>query len=107
MFNIDLQPQFTVTVRANPPGECEQQSFKAVFEALGIDEFTSFDLSTAAGAKAFLDRAWVGVSEVVDANNDPVPDSPELRARITDLAWARTPLITAYVEGLAEGQAGN
>tara|TARA_R110002020_G_scaffold10801_24_gene41113 strand:+ start:91 stop:414 length:324 start_codon:yes stop_codon:yes gene_type:complete len=107
MFNIDLQPVFSVTVTANPPGPAEAQSFLATFEALGIAEFSSFDLGTPAGAKAFLDRAWLAVDDVVNDAGEPMPDSPALRARMIDLAWVRTPLVSAYLNGLAESQAGN
>lgn len=107
MFNIDLQPFFTTPVTAQPPGEYDPQTFGAKFEALGVDEFNSFDLATAVGTKAFLERAWLSVSDVVDKDGNPVPDSTALRAQMIDLSWVRTPLVRAYLDGVSAGQAGN
>ena len=44
---------------------------------------------------------------MVNDAGEPMPDSPALRARMIDLAWVRTPLVSAYLNGLAESQAGN
>jgi len=106
MFNVDEVPVFQVPVPVIAPGGIDQ-SFQASFEALMIDEFSGFNLSTPDGCTAFLERAWLKVDDVVDKDGNPVPDSTELRARIANMPWCRAALVRAYLDGLQPAARGN
>jgi hypothetical protein len=106
MFDIDLKPVFTTTVKIIAPGG-QEQSFEGTFEALDIDAFESFDLATGAGARAFLERVLLKVNDIIDGQGNPVPDSPELRAKLINKSWVRGPAVKAYILGQRGGQAGN
>ncbi len=107
MFRFDPRPVFTATVTVNTPGRTDPEDFKARFLALPIDEFNAHDLTTEAGARAFLEKVIQGIDEIEDMDKRKIPDSPELRAALINAAHVRGPMIAAYIKDAAGAARGN
>jgi hypothetical protein len=109
MFNIDENPVFThdVIVRVPVDGGYRNEVIKATYEVIPTDEAARFDLSTEAGARAFLRRVVKKLDELVDRNRNAVPYNDEVRERVLSLPHARQALAAAYFKALEGAKLGN
>ncbi|MEE8612278.1 MAG: hypothetical protein V3V60_15980 [Sphingomonas aquatilis] len=108
MFVMQDNPTFNATARGKMPGEDgEDFSFKARFEALSQSEQEAFDLSTADGTIAFLKRTFVGASDVLGADEQPVPFTDATRDWMIDRIHTRGALVKAYFAEVYGAQLGN
>jgi len=105
-YNIDKTPTFTVPVEVTDP-DGETADFQATFVALDIPTFEKFDLEQPAQCLAFLKRATLGVSDVVDANGNEIADSDALRDRLFGMPYIRVAAVRAYLEGITKASRGN
>ena len=102
MFKLIDQPEFTwpVTVTA-PAAEGGQltSSFSVLWRLLPAGERRELG-ATEVGTDELLRRSIVSVDGVVNAQDYPVPSSPELVQALIDNPWARRGLIDAYAAAL-------
>jgi hypothetical protein len=108
MFVMSDNPEFTTEAKGKMPGdEGEEFSFRPRFVALSETEQKAFDLNTTEGTVEFLRRTFVGVTGVLDANNNPVPFSEATRDWMIDRVHTRGALVRAYFGGVYEAAVGN
>lgn len=108
MFVMSDNPEFVTEASGNLPGDDgEGFSFKPRFVALGTAEQDTFDLSSAEDTVRFLQRTLIGLSDVVDAHNNPVPFTDETRDWLIDKPHTRAALVKAYFSGVYKGALGN
>ena len=109
MFKIIAKPEFTQEVKVMVPvdGGHEEQSFKGRFVALSDDEMDRFDLSTSAGQKDFLSAAWIGASDLVTAEKEPVEFNDSVKAQMLGWTFCRVALLRTYSSAMAKARSGN
>ncbi len=106
MFKMIDEPEFETEAKGTEPGG-EAFSFKARFKALSESVQQLFDLSTAAGTVDFLRTTFVGLSDVLDANDQPVPFTTDVRDWMIDRPHTRAALVKAYFGSVYGEQLGN
>ena len=108
MLKINAMPTFTRPVRASfPEGEgTRDDTFKATFRLLPIDQFAGFDLAEPDGLKDFLVAAIVSLDDIEDRDG-PVAYSDEVRDAVLNLAPARQALLETYVKAAGGASEGN
>jgi hypothetical protein len=108
MFVMSDNPEFETEAAGNLPGDNgEAFSFRPRFVALGSAEQDTFNLSSAEDTVKFLQRTLIGLSDVVDADNNPVPFTEATRDWLIDKAHTRAALVKAYFSGVYKGALGN
>lgn len=105
-YNIDKTPTFTTTVEVTDP-DGETSDFQATFLALDITSFGAFDLEQPAQCLAFLKKAVLGVSDVVDGLGNEIADGDALRDRLFNMPYIRVAAVRAYLEGITRASRGN
>jgi hypothetical protein len=106
MFKIEETPTFSAQITVRPPGS-DEQNFNATFNAMGVSQFSEFDLATPEGAESFLREALIECDGIVGADDEPVAWGGEVLDGLMDLPWVRGPLIRAYLKGINEAALGN
>lgn len=108
-FVVDLNPTFTHIVKVKVPvdGGFKDQSFKATYAVIPTDEMSEYDLGGGEGSKEFLQRAVVGMSDLVDKDGETISYSDELRDKLLCQLYVRKALARTYFEAIAGAQAGN
>jgi hypothetical protein len=106
MFNIDAEPRFTDTVTVHLPGG-KEETFKATFRVLPVDDFNGFDLSSSDGTRDFLKAAIAHLDELVDASKTPVAYSAAVRDQVIGMPHVRLALVRTYVQGIGRAIEGN
>jgi hypothetical protein len=103
MFKFDPHPLFSADcVCLTPTLEgIVREEFKAVFEAVSIDEFNSYDMADEQGVREFLTATLRGVSDVVDPLTEvPLAYDAVLRDRLINTAHVRQALVRGYIGAL-------
>ncbi len=99
-YNEDLTFSRTVKVAVPVDGGFDEQSFKVVFKLVDDAKLISLDVSKPGSAIEFLNTAIVGLEDIVDADNVPLPFTDELRAMLIGRPFIRKPIITAYFDAI-------
>lgn len=108
MFVMSDNPEFETKAEGKHPGDQgEAFDFRPRFVALSETDQKEYDLSTAGGTIDFLKRTFVGLSDVLDANGQPVPFSEEARDWLIDRPHTRAALVKAYFGSVYGEQLGN
>jgi len=109
MFTVVSEPMFVHPVTAMVPvdGGHEEQTFKAKFRVIGIDEAKGFDFHTAEGETLFLRRAIIELSELVDGAKNPVTYNDAVRDQVLRLPYAKLALMRSYIDGVGKAKSGN
>ncbi len=110
MFVVIKQPTFTHTVNVLVPvdGGYDTQTLKATYQVMpSIDEDTTFDLNSTAGSTAFLRATVIGLDDMVDADNKPLPYSDGLRDQLLQWPYVRSALARGYFEAISKAAVGN
>jgi hypothetical protein len=109
MFKIISKPEFTHEVKVMVPvdGGHEEQSFKGRFVALSDVEMESFDLNLSEGQKDFMRAAWVGASDLVSADGEPVEFNDNVKEQMLGWTFCRVALLRTYSSAMAKARVGN
>ena len=108
-FKVVAEPQFTHTVKIRTPvdGGYLDESCKATYRVIPAEEADAFDISTAEGSTAFLQRVIARLDELVDAEKNPIEWSDHVRDQVFCLPYARVGLARGYFEGVSGAKKGN
>lgn len=109
MFSFEENPVFTVPVTVDLPGsalDSGDNTFRARFSAMTVDEFNGHDLSTPDGVRAFLDEALVGAEDIA-VGGRPVAFDAGLKAKLIAAPHIRKALMHAYVSAFEDARRGN
>ncbi|MBU0931322.1 MAG: hypothetical protein KJ585_04885 [Alphaproteobacteria bacterium] len=103
MFRVDPDPVFTHDVKVSVPvdGGFVPQTFKATFRLMSTNEVATFDLEDGGASTTFLRRVVIGMDEVVDSANEPLPYSDQLRDQLLDLPYVRVALARTYFSAIS------
>ncbi len=111
MFKVTAEPKFTHTVKVMVPvdGGHKEQSFKATFKVLPVEELTAEDHSEdqAAGQIAVLRKAIISLDELVGDDDQPLPYSDELRDQLLGITYVRIALLRTYLTAITKAKSGN
>tara|TARA_R110000868_G_scaffold230335_8_gene483497 strand:+ start:53 stop:385 length:333 start_codon:yes stop_codon:yes gene_type:complete len=110
MFVVKSNPTFTHTVKVKVPvdGGFSEQSFRATFNVVPVEEAAKFDLSDGAESKAFLVRAIASMDDLVGPDGKTkVEYSDALRDELLAWNYVRKALATAYFDAISGARAGN
>lgn len=109
MFVLDQNPEFTRTVKVKVPanGGFEEQSFKARFRVVPIEESENFDLTTTEGSTAFLRRALVNVDELSDKEKQTIIYNDAVRDQLLGLPYVRQAVYREYHAAIRGEASGN
>ncbi len=101
-FKIVATPEFTHAVPVMVPvdGGHREETLRARFRVVP-DEEADVDV------KAFLQKAFIGVEDLVDDSGKPVVWSDELRDRLIGIPFVRSALARAYMAAITKERLGN
>lgn len=107
MFKLVAEPTFTHTVKVTVPidGGFAEQTFKATFLVIPVDEMT--DTSSLEGQQDLLRRVVRSLDEIVDDAGEPIPYSERLRDQMIASPYARVGLYDTYLAGVFKARRGN
>lgn len=108
-FKLIDNPTFTHTVKIRVPrdGGFANETVKATYSVIPVEEYAKFDMTTEQGTKDFLIRAIVSLGDIVDENDEPLEYNDELRDRLLSLPYMRIGLSAGYHKGVADARLGN
>ena len=104
-FKIAQVRRFTRTIPVMADGE--EQSFKAVFNALSDDTLEAFDTRTRDGQQALLRAAVHRLDDVVDVDGAPMEDTRVVLEALLKQSDIRLTLLREYTAGLLGAKRGN
>lgn len=109
MFKISTRPRIRQRVKLNIEVDGEQQdhSFTATYQLVPMSETVEAALNTDEGQQAFIRKAVVGLDDLVDKDEKPVPFTPELLGALVDRPEVRVALVTGYFEAAKAATSGN
>jgi len=107
MFKFTADPKFThpVTVCAPVDGGFKEQTFRATFRVIPVDELG--DTATLEGQKQLLTRIVCGFEDLVDDAEQPLPYSDELRSQLIAVPYVRAALVQTYLQAVTKTKLGN
>lgn len=107
MFKFSVDPKFThdVTVCAPVDGGFKEQTFRATFRVIPVDELG--DTATLEGQKQLLTRIVCHFDDVVGEDDKPVPYSDELRGQFIAVPYIRAALVQTYLQAVTKTKLGN
>lgn len=107
MFKVLSEPTFTHAVKVSVPvdGGHQEQSFKATFRVLPLDELRADESEDS--QKAMLQRTIVGLDELVDEADQPLTYSDALRDQLIAVPYVRIALARTYVSAVTKARQGN
>lgn len=112
MFKLTTDPRFTHQVKVQVPvdGGFKEQSFKATFKVLPIDQLVTEEDAAASDETAqalTLRKVVVGLDDLVDDANEPIPYSDEIRDQLIAVPYVRIALMQTYIRAITKVKAGN
>lgn len=111
MFKVSADPRFTHEVKVMVPvdGGHTQQTFRATFRALPIDELTGDDDPGDPNGSnaALLKRVIVDLNDLLGDDDKPLTYSDELRDRLIGVPYVRVALMSTYIAAITKARAGN
>lgn len=109
MFVVTDKPTFWRTVKVFVPvdGAHREDTFRAKFNVLEIDQIEAFDLSSTEGNTAFLCAAVEELDDIVGGDKQKLPYTDELRDAVFQLPYARVALVREYFEATGKARKGN
>lgn len=109
MFKVVSDRTFTHDVEVLTPvdGGFEKQTFKATFALLPLDEVKEVDTNDFDDVTIFLKKAVRNMSELIDADSQPMPYSDVLRDRLIQQPDTRTALMRTYRKAVFKAAEGN
>lgn len=107
MFKVVAEPQFVHTVKVRVPvdGGHEDQSFKARFRVVDMDEIAKIE--TTEGRRAAVKRIVISMEELVDSEGNPVSYSDALRDQLVQQPYVEIALYRTYLEAVTGAKTGN
>ncbi|MEA3265209.1 MAG: hypothetical protein U9R07_17190 [Pseudomonadota bacterium] len=112
MFKLSADPRFTHEVKVQVPvdGGHKEQSFKATFRVLPLDQLTAEDEDASSDDQSqvnTLRKVVVGLDDLVDDAGEPVPYSDEIRDQLIGVPYVRIALMQTYIRAITKVKAGN
>lgn len=109
MFKLVENPTFTHTVKVKVPvdGGYADQSFKATFNVVPLDERRQFDLEDAEASDAFLRRIIAKLDDIADAEGKPLEYSDAVRDALIARDYVRIAIVRSYFEAMGGARSGN
>ncbi|MEX0841715.1 MAG: hypothetical protein WD039_05460 [Xanthobacteraceae bacterium] len=109
MFKISEKPTFTHVVKVLVPvdGGHREDTLRATYRVLPIDEVKKIDLDAADGATAFLRAVIEKLDDIADHDGNAMVYSDELRDRVIALPYCRAALAQGYFDAVSKAKAGN
>ena len=107
MFKVSADPKFTHPVRVMVPtdGGHEEQTFKATFRVIDVEELTSIEEQ--GGQKAVLRAVVTHMAELADDHGNEVPYSDGLRDQLIGNPSVRIALYQTYRRAITKAPEGN
>lgn len=108
-LKIASKPTFTRSVTARVPsdGGHDDHTFEATFVLLDTDDLDGMETSTLEGMTSFLQTVVVGLGDILDDDDRPMPWSHSLRDQVIAFVPARTALFETYLTAVGEARVGN
>lgn len=112
MFKLSTDPRFTHTVKVQVPvdGGHKEQSFKATFRVLPLDQLKAAD-DEAGDEQAYqettLRKVIVGLDDLVDDADQPIDYSDAIRDQLIGVPYVRIALMQTYIRAITKVKAGN
>lgn len=110
MFKVTHRPVFTRTIKVQVPIDDDrfrEETFKAKFEGLPMDDLDSFEVDTTDGMKALLTRVVQDLEDVCGDDDKEIPFSDQLLADVLSNAAARGALYSTYLASISGLRTGN
>lgn len=112
MFKLSTDPRFTHEVKVQVPvdGGFKEQSFKATFRVLPLDQLKAdeeVDGDEAGYQETTLRKVVVGLDDLVDDADQPIAYSDEIRDRLIAVPYVRIALMQTYIRAVTKVKAGN
>lgn len=109
MFKLIDDLKFTHTVPVNVPAHegHDEQTLEATYRVIGDDKLATYNMADTAQMKAMLREIVVSLDDIVGADDQPVPHSPELFEKMIDVPFVRLALVKGYYRGVYSTQLGN
>lgn len=109
MFKVTREPKFTHEVKVMVPtdGGHEQQTFKATFKVMPLDELADNNTNTDSGQRGVLKKVVTDMSDLIGEDDQALPYSDELRDRMIEVPYVRVALFQTYLAALTKAPAGN
>lgn len=105
MFKFVESPRFTHTIKVMVPidGGYTPQTMDVTYQVLMADKDDDrFDLNTTDGSSAFLREVVIAVSDVVGADDTPLPYSDSLRDQLLKLPYVRAAMARGYFRAITD-----
>ncbi|MEA3265220.1 MAG: hypothetical protein U9R07_17245 [Pseudomonadota bacterium] len=112
MFKLSTDPRFTHTVKVQVPVDRghEEQSFKATFKVLPIDQLDAGEGDEANEADRqvrLLKDVIVDLGDMVDDAGEAIPYSEAIRDQLIGIPYVRIALVRTYIAAITKVKAGN
>lgn len=111
MFKVTSEPQFTHTIKVMVPtdGGHMEQSFKATFRVIPIEDLAAEDDAEdkAAGQLRTLRKVIVSFGDLVGDDDQPLPYSDALRDQLLEVPYVRIALLRTYLSAVTKAKSGN
>lgn len=109
MFKVTAEPKFTHTVKVQVPvdGGYKEQSFKATFRVLAVDELSGGEEDEAGQQVSTLRKVICDFDDLVGEDDQPLSYSDELRDKLISVPYVRIALMQTYLKAITKVRAGN
>jgi hypothetical protein len=109
MFVIDENPTFTHTVKVQVPvnGGHREETFKATFRVLPLEEVEKLDLEKTGPSTEFMREILVTVDGLFNTEKEAVAYSDQVRDQLLRWPHIRRALIDTYLAAISKAKAGN
>lgn len=109
MFKVTDNPTFTHEVKVMVPadGGHREESLKATYRVLPIDEMRKFALDTPQGGTEFLRAVILKLDDLVGEDKKPITYNDDVRDRVLALPYCRAALAQGYFDAVSSAKAGN
>ncbi|MEX2126973.1 MAG: hypothetical protein WD871_01850 [Xanthobacteraceae bacterium] len=109
MFKIVDRLTFTHTVRVMVPADNghREETLRATYRVLRVDEINAFNVRDPNGARDFLREAIVKLDDLADESGNALAYSDAVRDAVLGLPHARAALASAYLDAVERAKAKN
>lgn len=110
MFKLSTDPRFTHEVKVQVPvdGGFKEQTFKATFRVMTTEQLIARADDTGTDSdETILRQVIVGLDDLVDDAEQPIPYSDEIRDRLIAVPYVRGALMAVYIKAITKVKAGN
>ena len=109
MFKLDANRTFARDVIVMVPidGGFREETLKTLYNYVDVETQDAFDFNDRKSTTAFLEMAVNRFDGVITDNDQPVPDSAELRRQLFGMHYVRVALIKTFLDAVTKVKVGN